>query len=326
VKRDCHNLLHTNTLSLPFPFHLPGRVYPSAFARVYETPVVKGEKVKRHTGIPTAVSPEHSRLEFTIEVQTSTLRRIAGIGWHRVKISPTACRLAAGEGIVDNSSGGIQWAAWAAAFATFLAVVVALWKEDIVKHWRRPRLKAGVSLQPPDCHKIPINTVNRATGEVIESRDAYFFRIWIENTGGVRAENVQVFAAGLRRKKAGGGFEKVGSFLPMNLKWAHTGEVFASGLSPKMGRHCDLGYIAAPKARGQGSKADPEDIKLILDTEVVPNTRSNECGPGEYELRLRIAASNSPPLEATCRLTLPGKWYDDESEMLSQGIGIDLTT
>ena len=227
---------------------------------------------------------------------------------------------------MEDSGGGIQWAGWAAALATFLAVVVALWKEDIVKHWRRPRLKVRIALQPPDCHKIPVNSINPRTGEIVESRDAYFFRLWVENAGGVRAENVQVFAAELRRKKAGGGFEKVTSFLPMNLKWAHTGEVFAAGLSPKMGRHCDLGYIAAPGNMGRGAAADPAEIKLVLVTEVVPNTHSNECGPGDYELALRIAASNSPPLEAMCGITLPGKWYDDEIEMLSQGIGIAVKT
>ena len=223
---------------------------------------------------------------------------------------------------METPSGGIQWAAWAAALATFLAVVVALWKEDIVKHWRRPRLKVRISLQPPDCHKIPINSISRATGEIVGSRDAYYFRLWVENHGSIRAENVQVFAAELRRKKADGGFEKVGSFLPMNLMWAHTKEVFAPGLSPRMGRHCDLGFIAKPENHKVGTAGVSQDVKLILDTEVVPNTRSNECSPGEYELNLRIAASNSLPLEALCTITLPGKWFDDESEMLSQGIGI----
>lgn len=47
VKRECSNSLHTNTLSFPFPFHPPARVFLYVFARVYETPGVKGEKVNR---------------------------------------------------------------------------------------------------------------------------------------------------------------------------------------------------------------------------------------------------------------------------------------
>lgn len=45
VKRECCNLLHTNTLSLPFSFHPPARVFLFVFARVHETPGVKGERV-----------------------------------------------------------------------------------------------------------------------------------------------------------------------------------------------------------------------------------------------------------------------------------------
>jgi len=46
VKQECCNLLHINTLSLLFPFHPPVRIFLSVSARVYETPGVKGEKVK----------------------------------------------------------------------------------------------------------------------------------------------------------------------------------------------------------------------------------------------------------------------------------------
>ena len=44
MKRECCNLLYTNTLSLLFPFHPPARIFLSVSARVYETPGVKGEK------------------------------------------------------------------------------------------------------------------------------------------------------------------------------------------------------------------------------------------------------------------------------------------
>lgn len=55
MKQECCNLLHTNTLSLLFPFHPPVRIFLSVSARVYETPGVKGEKVK--IGRPTIGYP-----------------------------------------------------------------------------------------------------------------------------------------------------------------------------------------------------------------------------------------------------------------------------
>src|SRR6266545_1431623 len=113
-----------------------------------------------------------------------------------------------------------------AAIATVLAVIVALLKEDIVAIWRRPRLKARASLSAPDCHKTVITMTNVQTGAV-DSWPCFYFRMWVENAGHVRATQVQVFIRRLLRQHADGTFREELQFLPMNLKWSHTGEVFA---------------------------------------------------------------------------------------------------
>jgi hypothetical protein len=48
-------------------------------------------------------------------------------------------------------------AQWAAATATFLAVLVALFKDEVLRWWRRPQLTASIKLDPPDCHKTQKN-------------------------------------------------------------------------------------------------------------------------------------------------------------------------
>jgi len=216
---------------------------------------------------------------------------------------------------------------WFVALATFLgvlvtllAVLVALFKEEIVKLWRRPILKARLSLNPQDCHKMPLMPKNTKTGSYLQIGECYCFRIWVENTGLKRAYQVQVFAAELKRKHADGYFKKVESFLPMNLKWSHyENKIFAEGISPKMGQHCTLGLIRALDGSCDKTKSD---FKFELETEVVPSTRSNEFGKGEYQLLLRIGASNCAPLEKIFQINFKGKWYDDENEMFSDGIGI----
>src|SRR5258706_14740223 len=40
-------------------------------------------------------------------------------------------------------------AQWAAASATFLAVLVALFKDEILRWWRKPKLTVSITLQPP---------------------------------------------------------------------------------------------------------------------------------------------------------------------------------
>lgn len=201
-------------------------------------------------------------------------------------------------------------------FVTLLAVIVALFKEEIVKLWRRPILKARLSLNPQDCHKMPL--IHKKTK--LQIGEGYYFRIWVENAGLKRAYQVQVFAAELKRKHADGYFQKVESFLPMNLKWSHyENKIFAEGISPKMGQHCTLGFIRALDGCCDKTKCD---FKFELETEVVPSTRSNEFGKGEYQLLLRIGASNCAPLEKIFQLNFKGKWYDDENDMFSDGIGI----
>ena len=84
-------------------------------------------------------------------------------------------------------------AQWVGAIATFSAVIVALFKESILRRWRRPILDIEITLEPADCH-----LTQARSGHVVA--DCYYFRFWIKNTGASRAEQVQVFASKLSRK------------------------------------------------------------------------------------------------------------------------------
>ncbi len=82
--------------------------------------------------------------------------------------------------------------------ATLLAILAALFKEEIVRLWRRPRLTASIHLVPPgaDCHKTELVVHNVATGQVLARGDCYYFRLWVENKGYQRAEKVHLRAHG----------------------------------------------------------------------------------------------------------------------------------
>ena len=67
---------------------------------------------------------------------------------------------------------------------TFIAIVVALFREDIVKWWRRPRLTARLLLKPPDAHSIHSVVGWQKPGDPQPNRwegPIYYFRLWIEN-------------------------------------------------------------------------------------------------------------------------------------------------
>jgi hypothetical protein len=166
---------------------------------------------------------------------------------------------------------------------------------------------------------------NEATAQL--ATECYYFRLWIENNGNQRAERVQVYAVRLLKRHADGVFRQAESFLPMNLRWAHSldqgkPEIFAD-INPKMGKHCDLGRIVNPKAPIDRLAGVPADKTILhLDTEVEPATRSHLLPPGAYQLDLRIAAANAAPVEKRFEVNIQGNWYPDQAKMFTDGIGI----
>lgn len=224
------------------------------------------------------------------------------------------------------------WGQWAAATATFLAVLVALFKDEFLRRCRRPRLTVSIELGPPDCHKTKLNYEIQRVAPTWVSADCFYFRLWVRNLGKTRAEQVQVFAAKLSRKSADGLFKRVDAFLPMNLKWSHGRpdsdgpEIFAQGISPMMGKHCDLGHVVDPRYRkdlGEDLSDVPAEKTIVaLELEFPPGTRSHLIPPGTYRLELHIAAANSTPITKILELTTTGEWFPDEAKMFTDGLGI----
>lgn len=222
-------------------------------------------------------------------------------------------------------------AQWAGATATFLAVLVALFKDEMLRWWRKPKLTVSVALAPPDCHKTSLY-YDVSNSRVVGSADCYYLRVWVANVGKTRAERVQVFASKLFRRRADASFKEVEAFLPMNLRWAHghraSGgpEIFAEGISPGMGKHCDLGHVVDPKLEKEVGEDLPgiaaDHAILALDLEVPPASLSHLIPPGVYRLELRVAAANSAPQPKAIELTITGKWFEDQAQMFSDGLGL----
>ncbi|MCZ7564778.1 MAG: hypothetical protein M5U08_14150 [Burkholderiales bacterium] len=219
---------------------------------------------------------------------------------------------------------------WAGAVATFLVVLVALFKDEYLRWRRKPRLRIRIILGPPDCHRTTISAVVYKTAPTHISAACYYLRLWVDNVGRTRAERVQVYAEKLRRKSADGIFREVETFNPMNLRWAHAGsdhpEIFAEGISPRMGKHCDLGHVIDPKHRKDFGEnlpdVEPDKTILSLDLEMAPATLGHLVPPGVYELQLRVAAANCLPVTHTIELTITGNWFADQAKMFSDGLGI----
>jgi hypothetical protein len=229
----------------------------------------------------------------------------------------------------------VQWgsfAQWFSAIASTAAVIVALFKEPVMAWWRRPKLMVRASPSQPDIDKIqnsyPMPGSPAGFPPMVGYADCYFLRLWVENKGKSRAEKVQVFVAKIQQITPNGTFP-LSSFLPMNLRWAfdtekhYHAEVFADGISPGMGIHCNLARVTDPAKRKLVREDHPdaasEQTVLHLETEMKPNNNCHILAPGTYHLELLIAGANCRPTSHTVEITITGKWFDDLERMLREG-------
>lgn len=114
-----------------------------------------------------------------------------------------------------------------------------------------------------------------------------------------------------RRAATGEGYIRESGFLPLNLKWAHTGKTTRDHIPPFTERHCDLLHILKPK---QG-----DSIRADLDLEVMPNTGGGQLATGEYRLVLEVAATNARAQRFSADLSVPHSWGDSVDETITNG-------
>ena len=214
------------------------------------------------------------------------------------------------------------------AVLTLILAVVAIFQDKIRSWLVRPKLDVSIEVRPPDCQKIRLHPDpdNREA-----FADAYYLRLKVKNQGNQQAEVVEVFATKLCKQQADGEFREVDTFLPMNLVWAHTNQVFFPSISPDMYKHCNLAHILDPGKRidfsRQGEDAiwdgiPRENTILSFDTMVRSHTLGHLVPYGKYQLTIIVAAANSKPVKKNLEISLSGNWYNEEQQMLRDGIGV----
>ena len=125
------------------------------------------------------------------------------------------------------------------------------------------------------------------------------------------------------------------SFIPMNLRWGFGSEtpihaeVFADGISPGMGVHCNLAQVLDPSKRNDVGDdhpdTKPEQTVMRLTTEMNPTNRCNVLVPGTYQLKLLVAGSNCRPKAYTAQITLDGRWFEEREKMLQDWVIMKIT-
>jgi len=65
-----------------------------------------------------------------------------------------------------------------------------------------------------------------------------------------------------------------------------------------------------------------DDTALAFELMVKPNHGGYIVGAGDYQLDVVVAAENAPLLQKTVEIMLGGRWYEDETRMLRDGVRV----
>jgi hypothetical protein len=220
-------------------------------------------------------------------------------------------------------------AQWFAAVGTISAVLWVLFKDSIL-WWRKPRLVAASGKEIPWTHRTPIEVRDLNNGTLLWHGHCYYVRATVRNSGGTRAEKVQVQASKLAKLGADDKFADIQTFLPLNMKWSNSPPGGAAttldGISPGMAALCDLVSVCDPANPHQRRPAGlpPNTTVGQLQLEVAPLSNSDLLPPGTYRLTLRIAAANVQPIEKIFQFKHTGVWLQDDAEMLRDCLGVSL--
>jgi hypothetical protein len=209
------------------------------------------------------------------------------------------------------------------AIATFLAVGVALW--PAFSSWRRrPKLDTNIRLHPPECGIYLQNEITRVsfvnepgmqaqTVQSVSVGDAFWFRLYVTNTGKTAAHDVEVTIGDLMRLEDRRLVPYAG-FLLSNLIWTHGAEVSRAQLLPGTERNVDLGNMRRPERSTQA--------QFRFQLSIEPVSPYNVVEAGTYQFTIQAGAANCDPVRTQFRLAFDGGWNVDPAVMFERHVSI----
>jgi hypothetical protein len=218
-----------------------------------------------------------------------------------------------------------------AVVTAIIAVVIARHQEECRRESYHPTLGVTANIAPPDCLKIPMQLVNKQTGQLIDEAASYYLRVKIKNTGTEAATNVEVHAKSLTRVQ-GDTREPIRTFTPMTLVWSNRADLtYLPILAPHTDRYCDIAHIIEPSKREMFGLAElppfslpTNDTALSFDLKIKPLTRGYIRPPGTYSLEIEVSAGNAEAICRNLRIELDERWEDSESTMLGERVKMRL--
>lgn len=208
-----------------------------------------------------------------------------------------------------------QW--WAIVVALVLGLI-GIFQDWLRKKIWKPDLKIEFRLNPPDSHKTMMRNSN--TNKIVYP--TYYLRARIENTGNYQLEDVEAMVTEKTKREPNGQFKRDAEFLPLNLIWTVTHEITKSKIQPGLFKFIDFGHVEETRFKNLSTFGLSNNSRVVLElcTETSPNTGSHIIFPGEYRIKIIIAANNLKPITKIYSLVITDNWTDNQSEMFEKNI------
>ena len=199
-------------------------------------------------------------------------------------------------------------------------LILAVFQDHLRRWFFRPRYEISIRDKPPWSATAPDEY------PLPDGREAYvkgyFLRIRVVNTGGMAANDAEIFVNAIMQKNpVTETWETKEDFIGMNLVWAYNHQVTAV-LPEKIPKFCDLGCIHDPSGRSHFPNIYPPDWqrgekrdKTVFCLAVHHKAKSRSYllkSPGRYRLWITLGASNSRSHEKFIDFELSGEWAIDQ--------------
>lgn len=154
---------------------------------------------------------------------------------------------------------------------------------------------------------------------------SFYFRLRVSNSGGGAAENVEVFLKSLEEKSKGK-YCRVETFVPVNLTWTHTDQMYLGNLPQDIEKTCELGFVMDPDELSSDFrktlKLQKGQTALFLSVSHRRELPPYVLPQGEYRLTAVIVASNSKPKHYQFEINVIGRWSSDPAEFTEKCVVI----
>jgi len=203
--------------------------------------------------------------------------------------------------------------------AVVIAIVLALWGEQIRLFGSRAHFEVLFERKPPDCQLIGYQAGTAWATTFLLNGAAVRFRV--DKSGISAATNVEVRILRTWQADERGAFQQDRDFLPANLKWTESDTITTRVIHPGLPKHCEFMQALQP--------SDGEKLTFFFQTagtrdEVRTGVNPYIKGPGRYRIEIGVSSDDMRPLRKMFEVDFTGEWSDDPEAMFGKELVVSL--